>query len=462
MFWFFLSCTPSKNVDTYPAVDDNISEFAELEESIRADLSNLGNPNAVFILFQDGEILYSKGWGENNAGEAIDEYTHFRIGSVTKSMTAAAVFANNISLDSPVQDSVPSVDLFKSPNEIAAITMQQLLEHSAGLVDTLGSVEEQSLSEFMEEDFFSEYFVIAPPGEVWNYSNLNYVVAGYALQEIVGTPYHEIMERDIFSPLAMTKTTFDNSLVIEEANWAKGNSQGTEVLADSYDNIAARPAGFAWSNAQDMASFAMFVLEGNSTIMPEEAHEDFLSKRISMGMIADKIQYGNGLMHYEGFSSNAGWHPLNLIYHNGSIPGYGAAMYLLPEHNAGFVSLVGMDGMELPSAVISSLSYFGLPQAEDFPQEAFPNFDFEIYTGVYEDRWNVGEIIVQSTSQGLQVELPKLDQMGVSYNPEWKPYTLHTFTTMIDGYDLLIRFEADENGVMQYIVHRAFVGQRVE
>jgi hypothetical protein len=58
--------------------------------------------------------------------------------------------------------------------------------------------------------------------------------------------------------------------------------------------------------------------------------------------------------------------------------------------------------------------------------------------------------------------MPLLDQLGISYNPDWRPYTKHNFTTTIDGYDLLVRFEADEEGTMQYVVHRAFVGQRIE
>ena len=137
-------------------------------------------------------------------------------------------------------------------------------------------------------------------------------------------------------------------------------------------------------------------------------------------------------------------------------------MYLLPDHNAGFVSLVGLDGAELPNAVLASLSYFGLPPAEDFPQEGQALTDLSIYEGVYEDRWNLGVLQITATDTVLLVEMPLLDQMGISYNPEWRPYTKHNFTTTIDGHDLLVRFEADEEGAIQYVVHRAFVAERIE
>ena len=443
-----------------PDIQD--SEFQKIVQAVESDREAMGSPNVSFLLFQDGEIIFSQGWGETHSGEQIDENTRFRIGSVTKSMTAASVFSLGIPLDTPVQDIVSSIDLLKSPNEIAQITTQHLLEHSAGLVDQVGVSEEQSLSSFMEDTFFSQMFVIAPPGEVWNYSNLNYIVAGYVAEEYSGENYHEMMDAQLFSPLDMTRTAFDAQTVLSDGNWARGNTGVELITPSSYDTPSSWAAGFAWSTASDLSSFGQFVLNGNMNVMSQEAHQKFTSSRISMGVMEDYLMYGNGLMHYGGVSSNAGWHTIDLIYHNGSIPGYGAALYLLPDQNAGFVSLVGYSGAELPSAVLASLEYFGLPSAEDFPSEALPENDFSIYEGTYQDNWNVGEIRVSATSLGLEVEMPRLDEMNVSYDPQWRPYTKHNFTTMIDGYDLLVRFEEDSQGRIQYIVHRAFVGQRIE
>ncbi|MAA80054.1 MAG: hypothetical protein CL916_12435, partial [Deltaproteobacteria bacterium] len=331
-----------------------------------------------------------------------------------------------------------------------------------GLVDQMGASQEQSLSSFMEDTFFSQMFVIAPPGAVWNYSNLNYIVAGYVAQEYSGLEYDEIMNQEIFSPLEMTRTSFDSSSVLSDGNWAMGKAGEEIITPSSYDTPASWPAGFAWSTAQDLASFGQFILDGNTDVMSEDAHHDFSSSRISMGVMEEYLMYGNGMMHYAGISSNAGWHTLELMYHNGSIPGYGAALYLIPEQNAGFVSLVGSTGAELPSAVLASLDYFGLPPARDFPSEALPENDFSIYEGVYQDNWNVGEVRITAMPSGLEVEMPRLDEMNVMYDPQWRPYTKHNFTTTIDGYDLLVRFEEGDTGQMEYIVHRAFVAQRTE
>lgn len=442
--------------------DQQNTEFQAIIDAISSDRESVGSPNVSYLLFQDGEILFSQGFGETNSGELIDEDTRFRIGSVTKSMTAASIFALGVPLNTPVQELVPSIDLLKSPNEIATITTQQLLEHSAGLVDQVSSSEDQSLSSFMEDTFFSQMFVIAPPGEVWNYSNLNYIVAGFVAEEFAGAEYSDVISANLFSPLDMTRTAFDASIVLADGNWARGASGDDVIIPTSYDSPASWPAGYAWSTAKDLASFGQFVLDGNLDVMSEETHQDFASSRISTGVMEEYLTYGNGLMHYDGISSNAGWHTIDLIYHNGSIPGYGAAMYLIPEKNAGFVSLVGRSGVELPSAVLASLEYFGLPPAEDFPADALPEVDFSKYEGVYQDNWNVGEVRITATASGLEVEMPRLDEMNVLYDERWRPYTRHNFTTRIDGYDLLVRFEEDDAGRIQYIVHRAFVAQRTQ
>ena len=132
----------------------------------------------------------------------------------------------------------------------------------------------------------------------------------------------------------------------------------------------------------------------------------------------------------------------------------------MPEQNAGFVSLVGSSGAELP-AVWLHWSILVFPLQKIFLSRLFLK-DFSMYEGVYQDNWNVGQIRVVATATGLEVEMPRLDEMNVSYNPQWRPYTKHNFTTTIDGNDLLVRFEEDEQGRMTYIVHRAFVGQRID
>jgi len=454
-----MGCTEGKNNDTMVEESHRDPAFEALAQAIETDLQTAGNPNAVFAVFQDGEILYVEGWGETEDGNTIDQDTRFRIGSVADSMTAATAFVIDTPMNTPVVDMVSGIDLFKSPDRIQEITMQHLLEHSGGLVDSVGQGNDDSLASFMETTFYDEMFIIAPPGRFWNASNLNYVVASYVLEQYLGVPYGEGIESSLLSPLGMSRTTFDSEDISAEGNWARGMDLGSEVPLETDNSYL---AGFSWSTAADLVTFGDVILSGETEILSNEQHSALVSPQISMGLIEDKLQSGNGLIHYEGISSNAGWHDIDIIFQNGSIPGYGAAIYLLPEHNAGFISLVGATGVQLPSAVISAIQYFGLPEAGDFPSEALALQDLSLYEGTYIDDWNVGEIHLTANVLWLEVEMPRLDEMGVIYDSKWRPYTKHNFQTKIDGYDILLRFEMDSQGRPEFIVHRAFVGNRVE
>ena len=78
------------------------------------------------------------------------------------------------------------------------------------------------------------------------------------------------------------------------------------------------------------------------------------------------------------------------------------------------------------------------------------------------DEWNVGEIVLTATPIGLEVQMPRLDDMGVVYNKRWRPYTKHNFLTTIDGENILVRIEMDEQGMAEFVVHRTFVARRIE
>ena len=93
------------------------------------------------------------------------------------------------------------------------------------------------------------------------------------------------------------------------------------------------------------------------------------------------------------------------------------------------------------------------------PEDWFPLEDLSSYTGTYFDSWNVGEIQVQDNGSHLTVSMPRLEEYNVSYDPIWQPYARDSFITTIDGNNIVIGF-VEENGVMQYITHRAFVAHR--
>ena len=104
-------------------------------------------------------------------------------------------------------------------------------------------------------------------------------------------------------------------------------------------------------------------------------------------------------------------------------------------------------------------SFDALGEAQSPPVEWYPREDplfiqEPILTAGMSVKFKLRAMKATST-----VNMPRLDEYGVSYDPIWQPYSVDTFLTTIDGNNILIGF-VEENGVIQYITHRAFVAHR--
>ncbi|MEC7985838.1 MAG: serine hydrolase domain-containing protein [Myxococcota bacterium] len=463
ILWSWFACSPQgkphiEGTDT-TVVWERPEEFEAVAAQIESDLTSLGSPNAAFAFFQNGEIVYAEGFGGETSPESL-----FRVASITKSMTAAALLQQkdqgNVNLSTKLVDIDNTLRSVKSPQRLPEVDVESLLNHSAGMVDYLELSCDADLSAFAHGTFAEELYIIAPPGVIWNYSNLNYIMAGYAIEALSGVEYAQYMQENVFAPLGMNRTVFAPSAVLEDGMWATGEHLGEEIVPDSYDCPFTRPAGFAWSSVLDMSLWGMFLLEGNTAVLSETSRQDMMVSQISMGLWDDLLTYSYGLMQYAGFNSEAGWHDMPFVYHKGSINGYGSEMYLFPEHNAGFVVLIGTSGGSLPNANFAAIDYLGIPEAVSVPENLYPESDLTPYEGIYFDNWNVQDIFISAGEGALSVEMPHLDSMGVPYDEEWLPYTKDNFMGNIDGYDLVIRIAPDESGIMQYVINRAFVGLR--
>ena len=141
--------------------------------------------------------------------------THFRIASVTKTMTAAATLLlaqdGKLRLDDPVTKYLPQV-----PNG-ANITIAQLLEMRSGLYsftdsDTIvNSLDNTPTRVWTPQEILDIGLSHPPnfaPGAQYEYSNTNYVILGMIVEQLEGKPLATVFEDRLFRPLGMTNTAF--------------------------------------------------------------------------------------------------------------------------------------------------------------------------------------------------------------------------------------------------------------
>ena len=132
--------------------------------------------------------------------------TVYDIGSLTKQFTAAAVvkleMLGRLDVHDPISDWLGPV-----PADKAAITVQQLLTHTSGLVDTLGDDYQRLTRRQLVARALASPLRTAP-GTAYHYSNVGYSLLAVIIERASGTSYERFLARQLFRPAHMTQTGY--------------------------------------------------------------------------------------------------------------------------------------------------------------------------------------------------------------------------------------------------------------
>jgi CubicO group peptidase (beta-lactamase class C family) len=173
-----------------------------------------GQPSLAYGVVEDGRLAHARGLGERRVdGPGPDELTVFRIASMTKSFTAAAVLLlrdqGALRLDDPAGAYVP--ELAGLGPLAGSVTIRRLLTMTAGFPtdDPWGDrLQGQPLAEFA--DFLAAGVSLAwAPGTRFEYSNLSYAILGRVIAAASGEAYDQFVRSQLLQPLGMSATGFD-------------------------------------------------------------------------------------------------------------------------------------------------------------------------------------------------------------------------------------------------------------
>ena len=475
---FFACRAPSPDKMTDSALLDSATEnpwprdpiFDDLAASLEQEWAQLGADRAAFAIFNTSEVVYAEGFGTELDGREINPESQFRIGSVSKMFTAIALLqeleANGMSPEDLYTTINPSFSIAATSDFSAGITFRDMMQHSTGIVDSFtleGSTSDDALASFINTTVAEQYYQMNPPGLFHAYCNPGYALAGYAAETLSGQLYADKIEQDVLNPLNLEATTFDPAEVIANGNYATGTSEGSPLAPDSYDNGAARPAGYLWSNVLDVASFGMLFLNRSDTLLSASGMDAMLSPQISTNVLGEYSHYGYGWGVEQGFWSNDGFIPLPYMHHSGAIPGYSATVLIIPEKNIGMVALAATDGAYLSDSLFEAIALYGLPSPEPFPTAIyFDEADLDSYAGTYNDAFNIGQVIITNDDGVLRIDAPTLDAYDVPYDKTVSPYTKDHVYWNVQNYPFLMGFIRDENDKPTYFANRYFAATRVE
>lgn len=312
----------------------NSSDLIKRErQAIQSTMAQANVEGIAVCLLQDGRSVWTEGFGTTNGtnSEAVTADTIFSIQSTSKNLTATAIMLSVqqglLDLDVPITKYLANFTVnsrFETrPQD--RITLRHLLSHRAGFTHE-APVGNNYYPQFPSFEAhvrsISDTWLRFPVGQRYRYSNLGFDLAGYILQVRTGTPFASWVQKELFDPLGMTKSTFAIEVYEARANRAIGHANGHPSVPLQTPLI---PSGGAYVSARDMATYSMFHLGkgkiNGKTILREELwnemHGFALGGDYGLGVIRSEVCYGAT--------------PLRLLTHKGGGFGFGSVFAYCPE-----------------------------------------------------------------------------------------------------------------------------------
>nr|MDQ3283991.1 serine hydrolase [Acidobacteriota bacterium] len=179
---------------------------ARLDETLTR-LVPFGLSGTVLVADRDGVVLH-KGYGFADAAHRTPNRpdTIYDMGSITKAFTATAIALLEHDGKLAYTDTLPKY-FDGVPEDKRAITVHQLLTHTAGLVDLTGGDYDKVSREQLVADVFRAPLVSAP-GAAWNYSNAGFSLLAAIIEKVSGKTYEAFMHERIYDPAGMRHTGY--------------------------------------------------------------------------------------------------------------------------------------------------------------------------------------------------------------------------------------------------------------
>lgn len=312
-------------------------DTARMEELIRARVDDDTFTGAVLVA-RGGEIILSKGYGLANREWNIPNTpgTKFRLGSITKQFTAAAILklaeAGKLALDDNVKRHWPA-----APEAWDAVTIRHLLTHTSGIPNFTSFPEMRTwrITESTPEKtvgYFRDKPLDFAPGERMSYSNSGYVLLAYLIERVSGRSYADYLRANVFEPLGMSDSGYDlHGTIIERR--ASGYTMTAQGLRNApyVDMTVPSGAGALYSTTEDLLEWTQGLFGGRLLSAASlEAMTTPLLDNYAFGVVVGSVGGRKTVEHnggIEGFNTHLTYYPESkvtvavLANVNGNAPG---------------------------------------------------------------------------------------------------------------------------------------------
>ena len=387
------------------------------------------------LVARGDETLFSSAYGLADIEWNIPNSpsTKFRIGSITKQFTAAAILILEERGDLSVGDPVGN-HLRDAPAHWDELTIFHLLTHTSGVPDFTGfpnfSETRRSPTTTLETvASFSDEPLDFEPGEGFRYSNSGYVLLGHLIEEITGQSYEVFLEENIFGPLGMTDSGYDwNSRVISERAAGYSSGGAGPVNADFVHMSVPHAAGALYSTTQDLLRWTRGLFRGD--LLSAASLEKMITP------VREDYDFGLFVTTEEG---------RRVIRHHGGILGFSGTLEYYPDEEVTVVvlaNLAGADNSEIASS-LGSLAVGGDSGLTTEGEITRPADLLADYVGTYSLAPGVDLMVTLDGGQ-LQAQVSGQPQLPLLSESETR-----FFLTAVDA---TVEFVRDGDGGVGYLV----------
>ena len=321
------ACQPSAK-STLP--DDAVAKQTSEFDKLFAQFDDIKRPGASVAVLQDGEVVFSKGYGSANLEYDIPVTpdTMFHVASVSKQFTVFAILLlaeeGKLDFDDDIRQYIPEV-----PDFGETITLRHLASHTSGMRDQWNLLR---MAGWRLDDVITTEHVLKmvakqkelnfKPGEEFLYSNTGFTLLAEVVARVSGKSFAQFTQERLFTPLNMSNSLFydDHQKIVNNRAYSyEPIDNGYQKSVLNYANVGATSL---FTTAEDLLKWSSNFTEptvGSPAIIEQMNTLATLNNGGTFGGA-----YGQFISHYNG---------IKYIQHSGGDAGFRSYLARFPEQN---------------------------------------------------------------------------------------------------------------------------------
>lgn len=253
--------------------------FEHIDDLVVSFVRKWDVPGVAFALSKNGKLMHARGYGYSSkeTGEPVQPTSLFRIASISKSITAAAILTlieeGSLSLGDRVFEllAIEPPDGKVLNKRLEEITVRHLLQHTGGwnsekrplrdpmfqtkfIAQNMG-VEPPASAEVIIRYMLDQKLSFAP-GKKYRYSNFGYCLLGRLIEKTSGMSYESYVAKSVLHPLSITRMQLGKTRAEHRAH---------DEVTYYQPNMGTRESVFSGTKTEVAAPYGSFCLESNDS-----------------------------------------------------------------------------------------------------------------------------------------------------------------------------------------------------